>query len=398
MTVRALAAAFLAKGISTLRNVALCDDGLAATAVIEGLGAVVEKQGNIFAVHGTGLDSGLVRSDYLDCGESGLAMRMFAPIVALLDGTTVLTASGSLASRPMEMIRSLEQLGVTVTTNSGLPPLSIQGPLQGGHILTDASVSSQFLTGLLTALPLCKSDSVVSALSLKSGPYVRMTIRLLEHFGISIGHDADLQEFRVKGRQSCHPTDYTIEGDWSGAAFLLVAGATQGAVAITGLDPQSPQADRAVVDALKSAGARVTPDSDSVRVEKAELRAFEFDATDCPDLFPPLVALAVSCQGISVLHGAHRLAHKESNRAQALALEFEKLGVHVKVLGDRLEVTGGPVRAGVVDSHNDHRIAMAAAVAALGAEGPVTITSDEAVSKSYPQFFSDLDRLQEKKG
>jgi 3-phosphoshikimate 1-carboxyvinyltransferase len=396
MTVRALAAGLLARGTSTLRNVSHCDDGVAATEVIERLGTIVERQGEVFMVHGTALDPTALQSDYFNCGESGLAMRMFAPVVALLDRTVILTASGSLASRPMEMIRSLEQLGVTVTMKNLHPPLSIRGPMKAGHITTDASVSSQFLTGLLTALPLCSGDSIISARSVKSGPYVRMTIHLLDRFGISIRHDDRLEEFSVAGGQSYRPTDYIIEGDWSGAAFLLVAGATSGDVTVTGLDPKSYQADRAIIRALEDAGARVTMDDESVTVEQRDLRSFEFDATDCPDLFPPLVVLAARCDGTTVIHGAHRLAHKESDRAGALRTEFERLGVTVNLQGDRLEVVGGRIGSGAVDSHNDHRIAMAAAVAGLGADGPVVITRDEAVFKSYPGFFSDLNRLQVK--
>lgn len=393
MTVRAMAAALLARGLTRIKNVSLCDDGVTAAAIIERLGAAVEKQGKVFTIHGTGKGSLKAQHGILDCGESGLSMRMFAPIAGLLPRETTLLASGSLRTRPMDMVDALEQLGATVRTESGHAPISIEGPIAGGDIRIDASVSSQLLTGLLMALPLCEAPSRILASHLKSTPYVRMTIQLLNTFGIQIGHDDRLEEFTVDGGQTYKPSTYTVEGDWSGASFLLVAGAIAGTVTVTGLNPVSLQADRAIPEVLTIAGAAVETGADRVSVQSGTLRPFEFDASSCPDLFPPLVALASCCHGKSVIYGVDRLAYKESDRAAALRTEFEKLGITIGIAGNRMVVSGGAVAGGVVDSHDDHRIAMACAVAALRARTEVAIKGSDCVAKSYPEFFADLEAL-----
>ena len=395
MTVRAAAAALLAKGTSTIKNASLCDDGVAAFAVAAALGAVVSREGLETLIRSRGIHSRNGERRAIDCGESGLAMRMFAPIAALRRGETILLASGSLRSRPMEMIAALRGLGVSCHSDHGRPPIKVRGPLAGGATTIDASLSSQFLTGLLMALPLCPKDSHVRVSGLTSAPYVQMTLGLLRDFGVTVGHDDRLTDFHVRANQAYRPSVYTIEGDWSGAAFLLVAGAIGGSVVVKGLPFPSIQADSAVLEALRVAGARVTMGSDSVSVERHNLLPFVFDATHRPDLFPPLVALAACCEGRSTIVGSRRLAHKESDRANALKEEFARLGITITTEEDRMEVFGGTIRGGEVDSHNDHRIAMACAVAALQAEGKVVVARPESVGKSYPGFFEDLEVLTE---
>jgi 3-phosphoshikimate 1-carboxyvinyltransferase len=393
---RAVAAALLADGMSRIVNASYCDDGLTALAVIEALGARIHKgEKGLLTIRGTGKYA-LNPGSMLDCGESGLCMRMFTPIAALQDKEVKLFASGSLRARPMGMVEELGALGVSCRTDCGHAPITVRGPMKGGHIKIDASVSSQLLTGLLMALPLCQEDSLIAVSELKSAPYVLMTIELLRQFGVSIDHDELLEEFVVKGNQGYRPLTYTVEGDWSGAAFLLVAGATMGSVTMTGLNLVSAQADRAILEVLESVGASVVLARDYLSVERKELKPFRYDATDCPDLFPPLVALASSCEGKSVIYGLDRLTHKESDRARALLSEFARLGIIINTTGNRMEVYGGNVRETVVDAHNDHRIAMACAVAALRAEGNVGINGESCVSKSYPGFFSDLEALRGK--
>ncbi len=393
---RALAASLLAAGTTTIENASWCDDASAAVDAIETLGATVSKDGDCVSITGTGKPLAPLRG-VIDCRESGLTMRMLAPIAALAARDLTLVASGSLRARPMGMVEALRSLGVACTTASGLPPVTVKGPLRGGTTVIDGSMTSQFLTGLLMALPLCEEDSHITVSRLKSGPYVVMTLRLLGLFGIRIENDEGLDEFRIEGGQTYRPLSrIVIEGDWSGASFLLVAGATAGQVTVHGLDPRSAQADRAVLEALSVAGATVEVGADAVRVQAGHLRAFCFDASDCPDLFPPLAALASACHGRSVISGLGRLAHKESDRAAALRSEFQKLGISIEARGDTMEIEGGPIRGASVDSHKDHRIAMACAVAALRADGPVKIGDSLCVAKSYPGFFSDLEGLMER--
>jgi 3-phosphoshikimate 1-carboxyvinyltransferase len=395
MMVRTVAAALLADGSSRIVNPSYCDDGLTALAIIEAFGArIASREKDFLTIRGTG-GPALNPHATLDCGESGLCMRMFAPIAALLDKEVLLLASGSLHLRPMGMVEELAALRVSCETDKGHAPVKVRGPMRGGHITIDGSLSSQFLTGLLMTLPLCEEDSVVSVSNLRSAPYVLMTVELLKHFGVEINHDERLEQFVIKGKQRYVPSTCIVEGDWSGASFLLVAGAITGSVTVTGLNPLSAQADRAILEVLELVGASIEKASDAICVERRELKPFEFDATDCPDLFPPLVALASSCEGKSVIRGLERLAHKESDRARALVSEFSKLGIVVTAKANSMEVHGGNIREAVVDAHNDHRIAMACAVAALRAKGNSVIKGEACVSKSYPDFFSDLETLGE---
>lgn len=389
MTQRAIAAAMLCTGTTTLKNVSNCNDSLAALEMIQKLGAEIVPGGDEVTLMG----GFLLRSQQLNCGESGLAMRMFAPIAALHRKEITFTGEGSLTKRPVGMIgEALSQFGAGFNSQNGLLPFSVKGPLQGGKATIDGSVSSQLLTGLLMALPLAGNNSEVTVMNLKSKPYVSMTIKLLEDFGISV-QNRNFESFLIPGNQKYTAREYTIEGDWSAAAFLLVAGAINGNIAVKGINQSSEQSDKAILDVLKMTGAQMKIDSDSVEIQKSELQAFSFDATECPDLFPPLAALAAYCNGTSTIHGVERLIHKESNRAIAIQQELSKLGIQVTIKDNNMSITGGNVSEAFVNSHNDHRIAMMAAVMALGADGPGSIQAAECVAKSYPGFFKDLEKL-----
>lgn len=391
MMQRALAAALLSDTPVHILNPTYSNDSRAALEVIQRLGAEVESNDNEIAV--TAPNGLAPTGQVLNCGEAGLGIRMFTPIASLWHEPLVLTGEGSLLKRPVTMMeKPLTELGVAVATSRGCPPLTVKGPLTGGQAIVDGSVSSQFLTGLLMALPVVRRDSELIAANLKSTPYIDMTLALLADFGVAVEH-RNYETFSIKGGQRYSRAQYSVEGDWSGAAFLLVAGALGGLVTVTGLDTASPQADRRVVDALRAAGAEVDMTRDSLQVIRKSLRAFHFDATHCPDLFPPLVALACNCSGTSVIEGVGRLIHKESNRAEALQTEFSKLGGVIRIRGDRMEVDGVKLNGGVIDSHNDHRIAMAGALAAIDAKEAVTIQNPECVAKSYPAFFEDLQKI-----
>jgi 3-phosphoshikimate 1-carboxyvinyltransferase len=396
MTQRAFALAALTRGESEIRHFSVADDALSALDIATEFAAGVRLDPvsrSIFLAGG-----GAPETETLDCGESGLAMRMFAAVAALQKRPLTLTATGSLARRPVGFIEdTLRALGAEAQTAGGLPPLRVCGPLRGGRATVDGAVSSQFLSGLLIALPRCRRHSRLTVANLKSKPYVRLTLAMVRQAGGIIRCDDDLAEFEIPGRQKYQPQTYIVERDWSGAAFLLAAGAIAGRVTVRGLDPQSEQADRAVLDALRLAGARVEIGGDGVTVVRDERRAFAFDATDCPDLFPPLAALAACCAGTSALTGVGRLRHKESDRAAALIAEFGKIGAALRVDGDVLLVAGAPLTGGEVDSHGDHRIAMALAVAALASRDGVNIRGEGCVAKSYPDFFEDLLSIAEPK-
>ncbi len=391
MMQRAVLAASLAHGRSNIFHPSYSDDGLASLRIAESLGAVVERGEDGVKIEGGGRP---VRRE-LDCGESGLCMRMTSAIASLFDEEFTITGRGSLPGRPVDMIvEPLRVLGASCESSSGRLPLRIKGPIRGGRVEVDGSKSSQFLSGLLMALPLCTEDTTLTLPVLKSKAYVRMTLGLLAAFGLKIEHTDDLLVYHIEGRQRFRAVDYSIEGDWSGAAFLLVAGAVSGCVEVRNLDLGSQQADKAVLDPLASAGAEIERKSGAVRVSKAPLRGFDFDASECPDLFPPLAALACCCDGISRINGTERLKFKESDRTAALIEEFSRLGADIKESGNALVISGGkPLKGGTVSSHGDHRIVMACAAAALRAEGPVSIQNEECVAKSFPDFFETLESV-----
>jgi 3-phosphoshikimate 1-carboxyvinyltransferase len=318
---------------------------------------------------------------------------MFSPIAALYPGEIIMTGAGSLKNRPMSMIEeALTQMGVSCKSEGGLIPISIQGPLKGGNCEIDGSVSSQLLTGLLMALPVALKDSEIKVNNLKSKPYIDMTIQVLEKFGIEVINNGYTQ-FSIRGNQKYIANSFEVESDWSGGAFLLIAGAINGDITVTGLRSDSRQSDKTILTALDRAGARISILENSVRISKSDLRSFEFDATESPDLFPPLAVLASYCKGISGIKGVSRLVHKESDRASALIEELGKMNIKVEIKDDYMLINGGTVNGAHVNSHNDHRIAMAAAVAALGASDKIFIKDSQSVTKSYPGFFNDLRKL-----
>ncbi len=389
MTQRAIAAALLADGESIIHNPSYCDDSLAAMSIAVGLGARIEPQVSEMKITG----SAVLKEAKLNCGESGLAIRMFSPVAALYPVEITMVGANSLKKRPMLMVEeALKQFGVKCTSNNGFLPLTIHGPLKGGKCEIDGSVSSQLLTGLLMALPLASKSSEIKVNNLKSKPYIDMTIQILQSFGITIENE-NYKVFKIRGGQKYVPHSYTVEADWSGGAFLLVAGAINGQLMVEGLRNDSRQSDMLVMKALEMAGAKMTVGEGQIEISKTALKSFEFDATESPDLFPPLVALASYCEGISEIKGVSRLIYKESDRARTLKEEFGKLNIEIKTVDDIMYVTGGQPSGGRVESHEDHRIAMALAVASLGAKGKVFIRDSQCVAKSYPCFFDDLRNL-----
>ena len=256
----------------------------------------------------------------------------------------------------------------------------------------DGAFSSQLLTGLLMALPLHNEDTELYVHNLKSKPYIDLTGNILNQFDIKINH-RNYEWFYIEGNQKYSPVNADTEGDWSGAAFLVVAAAIAGNLKINKIDINSAQGDKAIVEVAKIAGAKLEYFDYGISVTKNNLQAFEYDATDTPDLFPPLVALAVYCKGKSVIHGVHRLKHKESNRALTLKTEFEKIGAKIIIEDNKMIIEGSKITGNKVSSHNDHRIAMALAIAGLQAEGEMIIEGSEAVAKSWPDFFEDLESI-----
>ncbi|MBV9987219.1 MAG: 3-phosphoshikimate 1-carboxyvinyltransferase [Chitinophagaceae bacterium] len=434
---RACAAALLKGGQTILSNPGKSNDDLAAIDVIRKLGAAItyNESGDLVID-----SSGIHPADKeVDCGESGLGIRMFTPIAALSDQPITLNGSGSLLTRPMDFFDEiLPKLGVQVRSDHGKLPLQIRGSLKPADIEVDGSLSSQFLTGLLMAYGAANaSDVTITVTNLKSKPYIDLTLEVMDHFGWHVEnknyekfhfpkklnaesltlnaeclrHNAESETPNPQPQTNSIPPlagqtpdsglqtpdstlSYAVQSDWSGAAFLLVAGAIAGPITVKGLDIGSAQADKAILQALMDCGAALSIQQDRIEIGPMPLKAFHFNATDCPDLFPPLVALAAYCEGTTVIEGVKRLTHKESNRALTLQEEFGKLGIEIRLQEDLMLISGGTgVKAAVTHSHHDHRIAMANAVAALRATGEVEIGDAEAIDKSYPEFYRHLQQL-----
>jgi 3-phosphoshikimate 1-carboxyvinyltransferase len=363
---------------------------------LSALGANVERTPDGYDVtplnrFGAGADA----AASLPCGESGSTLRFLLPVVCALARTASFMPLGRLPERPLSpLYEELVRHGCTLSPQGSVPFVA-GGRLAPGSYTLDAGVSSQFVSGLLFALPLLEGDSELRLTGqAESFSYVALTLAMLEAFGIVVKFDGT--DFVIPGRQVYRsPEVVRVEGDWSNAAFWLSAGAIgAGSVSCIGLDPYSRQGDRAILDILARFGARIEPGSSSVAVSGGKLRGIEIDASDIPDLVPVLAVVASAADGVTIIKNAGRLRIKESDRLAAMASVLDSLGADISETADGLVINGGrPLSGGAVSSWGDHRIAMAAAVAALICDGPVVIQGAEAVSKSYPGFFDDLRSL-----
>jgi len=394
ITQRAVIMAMLAKGESVIKNPSLSDDSIAAIDLVSKLGVKQKIVDETLILESRGY-LGSNKKFVLNCKESGLLLRMVSPVLSLSNDKFTLTGEGSLKKRPMGMIeKELSELGAKIKSKGGYPPIEITGPISGGKIEVDGSITSQFISGLLMALPTCIEDSTLIVNNLKSRPYINITLTMLKDAGIIIKEDISSEIFKINGKQQYNPLNLTVEGDWSSASFLLIAGAVAGEVTVKNLKIDSLQADKAILDVLDLTGTEIIISNNDISVKKGKLSPFEFDISESPDLFPPIAALAVFCNGKSTIYGTGRLKYKESNRTEAIKREFGTLGIRVDIFEDKVEIFGDIVKGGRrVSSHNDHRIAMALALTGLSASDSIEIEGWDSVSKSYKKYFDDLSSL-----
>ena len=430
---RAIIAAALADGTSHLKGYTPCGDNESALQVARSLGAQVEINGTDLTITGIGASLGSLES-LLDCegrpsadadgnpvlhvGESGLLTRMMIPLMSqLCPKPVIFTGEKTLLGRPLTGAKEImESFEADIHPDPVLVPLTVKGPLKAGRAEISGKHGSQLISGLLMALPFAEKNSSLIVHEPKSIPYMFITLEVLKKFGIKIGNDMlggrDFIEsngdwslctemvFKVKGGQKYKAADIDLEGDWSAAANFLVAGAVFGKVEIAGLDTTSLQADLSIMDILMDAGASLSQldgDKGNITVQRAPLKAFNVDASNCPDLFPIVSVLAAFCQGTSRIAGVGRLANKESDRAKAIIGMLTQMGVKASVEGDEMVIEGhslvqrllggpGLLRGGNYNSCHDHRMVMALKVASLGADSPIVIDDEDCVSKSFPQF------------
>ncbi len=394
---RIVACAVMAVGETTIAHFPDSDDCQHALEIARSLGAVVRKDNEKWVIKGGfpfNFQSDIRQpKGVLFCGESGLSARMFSSIAALWHEELVLEGSGTLLKRSMKTLEEwLPQLDVKVRLKDHCLPARIQGPLMGGKVLADEVHSSQFVTGLLLAGAVTKKGIELEIEHVPSLGYVETTIAVAKKFNVEI--NPTQVGFEVSGGQKYQAQEITVDGDWSGAAFLFVAAAltADDGLLIQGLSTDIPQADQAILEVLKLARVRVEEVENGYRVFASKIKGFQFDASDCPDIIPILSVLAVYGDEPSIIKGAKRLVDKESNRAKAIQHEWSKMGINTVLRGDELKIYPKAIQSVHVHAHDDHRMAMSLAVMALGGAA-LTIHAAQAVSKSYPEFFDVIKTL-----
>ena len=416
---RAIIAAMLAKGESEFHNCTRCRDIDSAIGVAKQFAseAYIDKGGDLIIRGGFPPDkkkndspfSSLVSMSMQSggrtafVGESGLLSRLCIPVVAQFGESVTVTGEGSLMDRHMYGCKeAMEELGAScILTAEETLPAVVCGPIKGGEITISGRKGSQFITGLLMALPLSKKDSVLRVQNATSVPYILLTVDVMHRFGVTVEWHREGGEliFNIPGKQKYSPTEMTFEGDWSAAVNFIVAAAIFGTLVITGLDFDTIQADKKILEVAAGCGADIEelPDGRGLRVSRGTLRAFDFDATDSPDLLPALSVLAAFSEGTSHFTGVARLRNKESNRPVVMEEGLRAMGVPAKVDGDVMEITGISLSRRIVEgkmlkggsfhTFSDHRVAMALKIASLGCDSKVTLDSTDCIDKSFPGFL-----------
>ncbi len=390
-TIRALICAAMAEGKSEIRQPLGSEDTAACRGIFEKLGIRVEETDNSWIVHGGRFHR---PEGDLFCNESAATQRFMTAVCSLVPGTCRLTAAPSLRKRPVEpMLRPLKQLGVECGFDTSTGTISVHGgTLKGGYAEMPGDISSQYVSALLFIAPLAREAVTIRLTTpLESKPYVMMTLAILKTFGIIIEPSADFQEFHAVP-QRYTPATYTVEGDWSSASYLLAAGALAGEINVTNLSQESLQADRKIVALLTAMGASVDINGNSIQVWKSNLKSIHADLNECIDLLPTMGILAAAAEGTSVFSGIERARIKESNRVSSVKTGLEAMGIRVTEETDRISITGSPLKGAVIDSHNDHRIAMAFSLLGLLASDTV-IEKAECVAKTYPEFWDILEHI-----
>lgn len=376
---RAILCAALSQGTSEIKNIAYSQDILATISAVRALGATVEESGDTLTITGAAFDKTLSGTDIF-CNESGSTLRFIIPLALSLGGSFSVSGAGRLMQRPLDdYFRICDEKGIRY--EKGESKVSFRGKLTGGAFALSGNVSSQYITGLLLALPLLPEDSKIHITTpVESVGYLDLTLDMMKRFGIEVEVSADYREYTIRGNQRYMPQNITVEGDYSQAAFYLVANEIGSNIFVTGLDLSSVQGDKAILSIIRKMH------------EDTNIRTI--DVSQVPDLVPILSVLAAKSDGITRIVGAARLRLKESDRLHAVATELTKLGADIKEFEDALEIRGNcAFTGGSVDSHNDHRIAMSLAIAATAANGEVVISGADSVKKSYSDFWEKFTEL-----
>ena len=388
---RAIICAALSKGISTIKPVYLSDDIKATIKSVSKLGAKIDLISNKLIINGENTFS--KQNIIINCQESASTLRFLIPVAAARGVKSTFVGTGNLPSRPIGVyLNCLPQFGVNFQTNSGLP-LKLSGKLRAGNYKIPGNISSQFISGLLFALPLLNDDSTIEITnSFESSAYVDMTINTKSQFGINI--ETLPYEYKISGKQKYRPNNYIIEGDYSQAAFFISAAILGNKIKILGLNKNSHQGDIKAIKIFKDFGANIKWSFNELIISPSVLHGIKIDASQIPDLVPILAVTACFAEGTTEITNAARLRMKECDRLNAISKTLNKLGANIKETQDGLIIKGvKSLKSGTVDSFNDHRIAMALSIAAIMADGDIRITNAQSINKSYPTFFEDYNKL-----
>ncbi|GAB4461618.1 MAG: 3-phosphoshikimate 1-carboxyvinyltransferase [Bacteroidales bacterium] len=367
---------------SEITHVSWCNDSYTMLKIAEDWGADIFLSEEKIRIKGRKEP----QSHLFHAGESALCLRLLVPILAKHKGTFTIQAEGSLLQRPIgEITTVLQELGASVKTRQQYPPITIAGPIKSKHISIEHPITSQNISGLLFALPLLNGNSLIKLNKLISLPYIQLTLASLSQAGINIDVNDNFSSYSISGNQQLQPVFKSIEGDWSSAALFFAASAVYGNLEIRNLNPQSFQADKAILGIVSHHYKK------HFYIKSQHINGFTFDITHCPDIFPALMILCLHARSHSTITGINRLIYKESNRLDKFIEEFSKFGATFSLKGDSLHIRPPEkILSATIDSHNDHRIAMAAALATVGSNAEVFIWGAESVNKSYPSFWEDL--------
>ena len=390
---RLLICAALSEGKSVIHDVSDCEDVEATLDCMAALGIKFERKENDVTVFGVN-PKRIKPTGTLPCRESGSTLRFFIPILLISGRCAMLSGAPSLLSRPMTVYEDICKKMDYAYISDG-KSIAVKGPLRGGEYSVVGNVSSQFISGLLFALPtLSESSRIRIAPPIESRSYIDLTVDALSKFGVRVIWE-DEHTLYIEGGQKYTPTELSVEGDYSGAAFYLAAGAIgPSPVTLTHLDTNSPQGDREILSLLRRFGAHVEETEGGIRVSPAPLSGITINASQIPDLVPILAVVAAAAYGETRIENAARLRLKESDRIETVHRLIETLGGDISEGEDFLVIRGsGRLRGGTVSAENDHRIAMSAAVASLVSDEPVTILGAECAEKSYPRFYDDAKAL-----
>lgn len=379
---RALICACLAKGPSKIKINTTSQDIEATVSCLRGMGAYIEQSGSVYSVEPINRNPALAK---IDCGESGSTLRFLLPVICALGMNAEISGRGRLPERPLSPLKEeLIRAGASISDEF---PLRVSGRIACGEYSIKGNVSSQFVTGLLMALAAAEGESKINLIPpVESRPYIDITLSVLRSFGTEVRENDNT--FYIKGG-GLTGGEFAVEADWSNAAFWLCSG-----VEVSGLNPDSAQGDKAIIEVLKEMNARIIHSGNCYKADVSALKGAVIDASQIPDAVPVIAAIAASAEGETIIKNAQRLRLKESDRIVSTAHMLRSLGADVKETEDGMIISGKPVLSGgTVDSFNDHRIAMAAAVAAAKCKGGVIITDAGAVNKSYPDFYKDYNKL-----